>query len=58
MDSLIIEVDEGVSVGDEVVLLGSQGDEEIGVAEFAEVVGRIPWEVLSRMGRRPPRRYP
>ncbi len=58
MDSLTIEVDEGVSVGDEVVLLGSQGDEEIGVAEFAEVVGRIPWEVLSRMGRRPPRRYP
>ena len=58
MDSLVVEVDEGVAIGDEVVLLGSQGDEEIGVAEVAERLGLIPWEVLSRLGRRPPRLYP
>jgi len=27
-------------------------------AEVSEVVGQIPWEVLSRLGRRPPRLYP
>ena len=58
MDSLVIEVDEAVAVGDEVVLLGAQGDETIEVAEVSEVVGQIPWEVLSRLGRRPPRLYP
>ena len=58
MDSLVVEVDEGVAIGDEVVLLGSQGDEEIGVAEVAERLGLIPWEFLSRLGRRPPRLYP
>jgi alanine racemase len=58
MDSLVVEVDEGVAIGDEVVLLGSQGDEEIGVAEVAERLGLIPWEMLSRLGQRPPRLYP
>ena len=58
MDSLVVEVDEGVAIGDEVVLLGSQGDEEIRVAEVAERLGLIPWEFLSRLGRRPPRLYP
>ena len=58
MDSLVVEVDEGVAIGDEVVLLGSQGDEEIGVAEVAERLGLIPWEILSRLGQRPPRLYP
>jgi len=58
MDSLMVEVDEGVAVGDEVVLLGSQGDEEIGLAEVAERLGLIPWEILTRLGRRPPRLYP
>jgi len=58
MDSLMVEVDEGVAIGDEVVLLGPQGDEEIGVAEVAERLGLIPWEFLSRLGRRPPRLYP
>ena len=57
MDSLVIEVDEAVAVGDEVVLLGAQGDETIEVAEVSEVIGQIPWEVLSRLGRRPPRLY-
>jgi alanine racemase len=58
MDSLVREVDEAVALGDEVVLLGAQGDEMIEVAEVSEVVGQIPWEVLSRLGRRPPRLYP
>jgi alanine racemase len=35
-----------VSVGDEVVLIGSQGDEEITADEIAEKVGTISYEIL------------
>ncbi|MCP4852638.1 MAG: alanine racemase, partial [Actinomycetia bacterium] len=58
MDALMVEVDGSVSLGDEVVLLGSQGDEEIGAGEVADTIGIIPWEVLCSLSQRPPRRYP
>ena len=35
MDQLVVEVDGDVVVGDEVVLLGGQGDESISVEEVA-----------------------
>ncbi len=58
MDALMVEVDGSVALGDEVVLLGRQGDEEIGADQVADTIGIIPWEVLCSLSHRPPRRYP
>ena len=41
--------------GDEVVLLGRQGDEEITAAEWAARLGTISYEVLTGIGPRVPR---
>ena len=41
--------------GDEVVLLGRQGDEEITADEWAERAGTISWEILCGIGARVPR---
>jgi alanine racemase len=49
--------DDPVNVGDEVVLLGQQGGAEVPVAEWSELMGTIPWEIMSRIGTRLPRRY-
>ena len=46
-----------VEVGDEVVVLGAQGDDEISLDEFAESAGIIPHELLVRLGSRAPRLY-
>jgi alanine racemase len=46
-----------VSPGDEVVILGSQGDERIDVREVAAAIGTIPWEVVCRIGTRIQRVY-
>ena len=43
--------------GDEVVLIGSQGEETIDASEWARKTGTIPYEVLARLGTRMPRRY-
>jgi alanine racemase len=43
--------------GDEVVLLGTQGDERIDVREMAAAIGTIPWEILCRLGSRIERVY-
>ncbi len=40
---------EGVRRGDEAVLIGAQGDEEIGAHEMAEWLGTIPYEVVTRI---------
>ena len=45
-----------VSPGDEVVLIGRQGDEEITAREIAAEIGTIPWEVVCRLGARIERR--
>jgi alanine racemase len=42
-------------VGDEVVLLGRQGDEEITASEWADLFGTISYEVLCDIGTRVPR---
>ena len=44
-----------VAVGDEVVLLGRQGDEEITADEWAGLLGTISYEVLCGIGPRVPR---
>jgi alanine racemase len=46
-----------VEVGDEVVVLGRQADDEITLDEFAESAGIIPHELLVRLGSRAPRLY-
>jgi alanine racemase len=57
MDQIVVDVGGAeVAVGDEVVLLGAQGDERITVGEWAERLGTIPYEVLCGIGPRVPRR--
>jgi alanine racemase len=46
-----------VAPGDEVVILGSQGDDRIDVLEMAAAIGTIPWEVVCRIGTRIERVY-
>lgn len=62
MDMLTVDVTgiDGVSTGDEVVLLGTQGEaswQTIDAREMAAWIGTIPYEVLCRLGARVARRY-
>ena len=58
MDMLTIDVTGlDVSPGDEVVIIGRQGTEEITAREMAAAIGTIPWEVVCRLGARIERRY-
>lgn len=47
----------GVSAGDEVVLIGSQGDAVITAEEMAETAGTISYEVFCNLSARVKRRY-
>lgn len=47
----------GVEAGDEVVVIGRQGDEEITAFEIADKAGTIPWEVFTGIGSRVTRVY-
>jgi alanine racemase len=59
MDQIVIDCgpvgEARVSVGDEVVLLGRQGAEEITATEWAGLLGTISYEVLCDIGPRVPR---
>jgi len=58
MDQLMLDVgDLPVEVGDEVVLLGRQGDEEITAASWARAVGTVAYTVVCGIGPRVPRVY-
>lgn len=58
MDQVMIDVgDDTVEVGDEVVLLGGQGREEITADEWAARLGVLNYEVICGFGPRLPRRY-
>jgi alanine racemase len=53
MDMLMIDVtDLHVEPGDEVVVLGEQGEERMDAREMAAAIGTIPWELLCRIGTR------
>jgi alanine racemase len=54
MDQAVLDVTEipDVEAGDEVVILGSQGEETITAFDHAEATGTIPWEVFTRIGAR------
>lgn len=58
MDQLMVDCGHAdVAVGDEVVLIGSQGRETIGADELGRRFGTIGYEIVSRIGERVPRRY-
>jgi alanine racemase len=61
MDMITVDVTGlDVETGDEVVLLGRQGDEswqQIDAREMAASIGTIPWEVVCRLGSRVERQY-
>ncbi len=59
MDQIMIDVTKvpGVRIGDEVVVLGRQGGEEIFARELATQAHTIPWEILTNIGARVPRLY-
>ena len=59
MDQFVVEVTDGppVSAGDEVVLIGPQGDQEITADEWADRLGTISYEVVCGFGPRLPRAY-
>ena len=58
MDQLMVDCgDDDVAAGDEVVLLGRQGSEEIRAEEWARTLGTIGYEIVCGIGARVPRRY-
>lgn len=59
MDHILVDCGPGATVepGDEVVLLGRQGDDEITADEWARRLGTISYEVLCGIGARVPRVY-
>jgi alanine racemase len=54
MDQAVLDVTEipGVAAGDEVVLIGTQGNETITAYDHARAMGTIPWEIFTRIGSR------
>jgi len=54
MDLIMIDVSkiDGVQVGDEAVLMGRDGNEEVSCAELADRAGTIAWEITTRIGAR------
>ncbi len=59
MDFIMADVSDipGVAMGDEVVLLGKQGKEQIPAEEIAQKTGTIAYEVFCLIGKRVPRVY-
>jgi alanine racemase len=59
MDLMVIDVSrlDDVQVGDDVVLMGRDGSEEISCAELGEKAGTITWEIVTRIGARVKRVY-
>jgi alanine racemase len=59
MDMCMVDVGhlKNVKVGDDVILIGSQGNETIRAEELAGLINTIPYEVLCNIGHRVPRIY-
>ncbi len=58
MDQILVDCgDDHVTPGDEVVLIGAQGDERISAEGFAERAGTIGREITTGIGERVPRVY-
>lgn len=59
MDQFMVDVTdiEGAARGDEVVLLGKQGDERITAEELGDLSGRFNYELVCDISKRVPRNY-
>jgi alanine racemase len=58
MDQFMVDVGQDeIYVGDEVVLIGKQGKEEIRLTEVAQACDTIPYEILCLFNERIPRLY-
>jgi alanine racemase len=59
MDFIMVDVTDipNVSLGDEVVLMGKQGKEQITAEEIADKINSISYEVFCSVGKRVPRIY-
>jgi alanine racemase len=59
MDQTMIDLgpDGDVAVGDEVVVIGSSGDETITIEEMSETIGTVPYELFCYLTRRVEREY-
>lgn len=59
MDQFVVDLTDiaKADLGDEVVLIGSQNGLEISAWDLAKSMGSIPYEVVSVLGARIPRRY-
>jgi len=59
MDQMLIDVSRvrDAAVGDEVVLIGQQGDRKVTVGDLADWSGTIPWEIVTNINYRVPRLY-
>ncbi|WP_411168733.1 alanine racemase [Clostridium sp. MB05] len=59
MDQFMVDITdiENVSLGDEVILLGSDGDVKFDAEDMASLLNTISYEVLCLIGRRAPRIY-
>ncbi len=57
MDESMLDIgqDESVKVGDEVVILGSSGEERNDAWELGRLIGTIPYEITTRISSRVPR---
>jgi alanine racemase len=57
MDQLMVDVGElEVAIGDEAVLIGRQGDDEITATDWADRLGTIAYEITCGISPRVPRR--
>jgi alanine racemase len=58
MDQLMVDCgDREPRLGEDVVLIGAQGDEMVTADELAELAGTIGYEIVTRIGERVPREY-
>lgn len=59
MDQFMIDVTEigEVKAGDEVIILGKKGKNEISAEEIATITGTINYEIVCMIGKRVPREY-
>ncbi|MFL6529726.1 MAG: alanine racemase [Chthoniobacterales bacterium] len=59
MDLIMVDVTDvpNVSLGEEVILLGRDGDEEVSARELADRSSTIPWEIFTGIGSRVARVY-
>ena len=59
MDQILVDVTglRGVDVGEEVVLIGQQGGQNLTAEDLALAAGTIPYEILCGISKRVPRHH-